>query len=388
MNTVQASQRGKPRIALMTYAIDGRRAKGTAIVARKSVEALLKRRDEFDLTFIHYEKSDDPIYSHGVREVIFPSFTIPFLNFRSLRQIYYFVTTKDLYDIAHWFQPRVYPFFWLVPAKRIVATLHGAGDLTPDNRILLSRFVFNWTLKLFNKRIHAAIAGSEFAKKDIVEKYGFSSERVHVVEGGAESYFEPATEEAIAAVKRKYELPDFFFLNVARLEYTKNAFRTMRAFEKFAREVRESDIHFVNVGNKGLEKPQVADFLQKSPLKHRIHLVGYVEEKDLPAMYSAAYALVFPLMNEGFGLPALEAMACKTPVVISETAFPEIQRDEAILVDALSEDSIAKAMRQLVEHPEIRNGLIERGYAKAKTLTWEETGRKVIAIYKKLLQEI
>jgi len=369
----------------MTYAIDGRRAKGTAIVARKCVEALLERRDEFDLTFIHYEKSDDPIYSHGVREVIFPSPVIPFLNFRSLRQIYYFLTTKDRYDIVHWFQARVYPLFWLVPAKQIVVTVHGAGDFTPDNRILLSRSVFNWTLKLFNKKVDAAIGGSEFAKNDIVEKYGFSPDRVHVVNNGVESYFEPATAETIAAVKKKYALPDLFFLNVARLEHVKNAFRTMRAFEKFAREAPQSDIHFVNVGNKGLEEPLVNAFLKKSPFRDRMHLVGYIEENDLPAVYSAAYALVFPLMNEGFGLPALEAMACKTPVVVSETAFPEIQPVEAILVDALSEDSIAKAMQQLVGHPEIREGLIERGYAKAKTLTWEETGRKVIGIYKKLL---
>ena len=159
----------------------------------------------------------------------------------------------------------------------------------------------------------------------------------------------------------------------------------MRAFEQFARETQESNIHFVNVGNKGLEEPQVQTFLKRSPFKDRMHLVGFVEDADLPAMYSAAYALVFPLMNEGFGLPALEAMACKTPVVVSETACPEIQRDEAILVDALSEDSIAKAMRQLVEHPEIRGGLTLRGYAKAKTLTWEETGQKVIDIYRRLL---
>ena len=369
----------------MTYAIDGRLGKGTAVVARKSVEALLARRDEFDLTFIHYEACDDPIYKEGVREVLFPVFPISFLNFRSLRQLYYFFVTKDAYEIIHWYQPRLYPFFWCAPGRHLLVTLHGAGDTTPDNRFILSRTVFNWTLKLFNTYITAAIAGSRFAKQDVIEKYGFSPSRIHVVNNGVEKRFEPAGTKAVAAVKKKYGLPEVFFLNVARLEYTKNAFRTMRAFEKFAHSHPESDIHFVNVGAKGVERPLVDAFLAKSPVKSRIHLVGYVEDDDLPALYSAAYALIFPLMNEGFGLPALEAMACKTPTAVSETAFPEIQPDEALLVDALSEDSIAGAMKRFVEHPEIREGLVERGYAKAKSLTWQAMGDKIIRLYKELL---
>ena len=163
----------KIRVGLMTYAIDGRKAKGTAVVARKSVEALLRARDRFDLTFLHFEKSDDWVYQHGVREVIFPTFRWRIFNHRFFRMTYYFLSTRDRYDIIEWFQSRLYPLFWLAPTRYIVAALHGAGDLSPDGRFILSRSIFNWTLKLFNKKVSIAIAGSEYAKKDIVEKYGF-----------------------------------------------------------------------------------------------------------------------------------------------------------------------------------------------------------------------
>lgn len=375
----------KPKIALMTYAIDGRLAKGTAVVARKSVEALLNSRDQFDLTFIHYERSDDPIYRHGVREVIFPESRLRFLNRRFLRQVYYFLTTEDTFDIVHWFQPRLYPFFWLAPTKHIVTTLHGAGDLTKDKHFYVSRWVFNWVLRLCNRKVSAAIAGSDYAKRDIVKKYGFNPEHVHVINNGVGESFFPRSIEEISTVRNTYNLPDFFFLNVARLEPTKNALRTMRAFELFAQSLVENNIHFVNIGSKGAERPLVDAFLQNSPYKNRIHLINYVEEKDLPVVYSAAYALVFPLLNEGFGLPLIEAMACGTPVVASKTAYPEIRDDEALLVDALSEEEIADAMRRIAEDPELRAGLIEKGFECARKLSWQETGNKVISLYKELL---
>jgi len=382
---MQASLHKKPRVALMTYAIDGRRAKGTAIVARKCVEALLERRDEFDLTFIHYEKSDDPIYSHGVREVILPEFRPHFFNRRSLRQIYYFLTTKDVYDIAHWFQPRVYPFFWVAPATHLVVTLHTADYARAEYFNLMTE-VFLWTLKLFRKKITIAIAVSEYARRVIIKVYGFEFEKVRVLNNGVESIFTPASPEAIAVVREKYSLPAKFFLNVARLNPSKNAFRVIRSFDRFARENPQSQIHFVNVGADGFDKQLVEEFLNKSPCKDRIHLIDYIDAQDLPAVYSAAFALVFPLLNDGFGLPILEAMACGTPVVASDTALPEITRDDALLVDAMNEEDIAEAMRTLVTDPDLREKLVHSGLTKARLFTWEEMTKKLIEIYRGLMR--
>ncbi len=259
----------KPRIGLLTHTIDGRRAAGTALVERKCIEVLLARRDEFELTFIHYEKSDDPIYGRGVREVILPEFRPRFLNRRFFRLMYYFFTTKDKFDIMQWFQSRLYPFFWLAPAEHTVVSPHGAGDWKNEDRFIFSRLVFNWTARLFNKKTSMAIAGSDHAKKDIVEEYGFDEARVTVIHNGAEASYVRVNDAEITAVRRKYGLPEKFFLGVARLIPTKNVIRTIRAFEIFASAGRYPDMHFVHVGSEGSDSPHFERILEASPVKNR-----------------------------------------------------------------------------------------------------------------------
>ncbi len=373
-------------IALMTHTIDGRSASGTAVVATKCIEALLARPEEFELTFIHFERSDEEIYKHGVREEILPAFRIGFFNRRFFRQTYYFITTKDRFDIIHWFQPRLYPFFWLAPAKRIVVTVHGAGDFTPENKFIFSRFVHNWTLRLSRKHVSVAIAGSEYAKNDIVRYYHLDPVQVIAVNNGADASFVPARPEAIARVRERYQLPEKFFLGVGRFISSKNVPRILQAFDEFCEKSGNADMRFVNIGAKGMEKPAVDAVVAASPYKERISFVPYVEQEDLPVFYSAAYALVFPLLNEGFGLPAVEAMACGTPAIISETAAPEITSDDAMLVDALDVHDISRAMREIAADPSLRERLKKSGKAKADTFTWKATGDKVIAIYKELME--
>ena len=376
----------KIRVGLMTYAIDGRKAKGTAVVARKSVEALLVAQDRFELTFLHFEQCDDPIYTYGVREVIFPRFRLRFLNHRFFRMTYYFLTTKDRYDIVEWFQSRLYPLFWFAPARHIVAALHGAGDLTPDGRFILSRSVFNWTLKLFNKKVSMAIAGSEYAKRDIVKKYGFDPACVTAINFGVEAAYRPADSASIEAVKNKYHLPAKFFLGIARHIPTKNVVRTFQAFDQYCAAAPSSDFHFVHVGVADVETPQLQKIIEDSEHRDRFHLVTYIEQSDLSALYSAAYALVFPLLNEGFSLPPLEAFACGTPAIISKTAAPEITNDDAILVDPYDVDKMADAMRRLADDPALRERYAEAGKKKAAEFTWERMGDKLIGVYEQLMQ--
>jgi glycosyltransferase involved in cell wall biosynthesis len=376
----------KIRVALLTYAIDGRRAKGTAIVARKSVEHVIAHSSEFEVSLLHFEKSNEEIYSAGAREVVFPKFRWSILNKRSIRMLYYFLSTKDQYDVMHWFQPRVYPFFFLAPTRHTIATLHGAGDVTENAlRCIPSRTVFIWTLRYLGKFLSAVIAGSEYAKRDIVRLYGFSPEYVHVINNGADEAFAPQDETSIAAVKVKYALPQKYFLNIARLIPSKNVIRTLRAFEIFCRENQKSDMYFVHVGIAGPDRAAVDSLIEASPYRERILLVGYVDQQDLAALYASAYALVFPILNEGFGLPAVEAMACGTPVVISDTAAPEMTPDDAYLVDALDEQSIARAMSDLANNEALRKKLQTGGRKKAAEFTWEKSGERIIALYRRIV---
>lgn len=380
----------KIKVALMTYAIDGRLAKGTAIVSRHAVEEFLKHQDEFEFTFLHYEKSDEPIYTHGVREIIFPTFKINFLNKRFVRQIYYFLTTKDRYDIVEWFQPRAYPLFWLVPAKKIIFWIHGAGDLGGENLKTrdLGRDMFNFVLKRFNRKVDLAFAGSEFARQDVIKKYGFKDpETVRVLNYAKDDCYYKRSVEDVKSLKQKFNLPERFLLNVARLNPGKNAFAVIKAFNKFADESTDKSIHFVNLGAHGSEEKEVKEFILNSKHKDRIHLLdGTLDrENDLPTLYSASLGLVFPLLNEGFGLPLIEAMACHVPTVASDTCFPDLTSDMTILVDALSVDSIKEGMKKLIEDTENTRKIIEGGFAKSQSMTWQKMGENKLEFYRKLL---
>lgn len=375
----------KIRVALMTSTVDGRPAKGTAIVARKCIEVLLARRDQFDLTFIHYEKSDDSIYAHGIREIILPTFRWGFLNRRLLRFMWYMLTTKDEFDIMQWFQPRLYPLFFLAPARHIVVFVHGAGDVAPGKRFNLMRELFNWNIKVFKRYVSVAIAGSAYARADIIKHYHFDPGQVRVINNGVDQSFTRADETKIAQVRAAYGLPEKFFLGVGRLILIKNVLRTLQAFELFCKESGDTNTHFVNIGAVGPERSSIDEFLAKTPYRDRIRLIEYVEQDDLPAVYSAAFALVFPILNEGFGLPAIEAMACGTPAIISETALPEITAEDAVLVDPMDIGSIANGMRALAEDAAFSRKMQAGGCAKAATFTWEETGKKLVAIYESLM---
>ncbi len=375
----------KIRLALMTSTIDGRLAKGTAVVARKCVETLLKHRDEFELTFIHYERFDDEIYQHGVREIIIPEFRFRVFNRRSLRFMYFILTTREQFDIMHWFQPRLYPFFWRAPATHLVVTVHGAGDVTAYNRFNAARHVFNWTLILWRKQIDIAIAGSSYAARDIAKYYRFEARQIRVIHNGADDSFKPASRDLIRAVRSKYDLPESFFLGVGRLIPIKNVVRCLQAFEMYCNESGDTRMHYVNVGATGTELPLVGAFLKKSRVRERVHVIRYVEQADLPGVYGAAFALVFPLLNEGFGLPAIEAMACGTPTVVSETARPEITGRDAVLVDALDVRDVARGMKEIMD-PKRNEEVKRNGFVLAKKFTWAASADAILAVYRELMR--
>ena len=118
------------------------------------------------------------------------------------------------------------------------------------------------------------------------------------------------------------------------------------------------------------------DAILRARLTGRVHLVGHVEDEELPSLYSAARALLFPSLYEGFGLPALEAMACGTPVVASNTTgLAEAVGDAGLTVDPRSADELAEALRRVLDEEALRERLVAAGLARAAEFTWARTAR-------------
>ncbi len=142
----------------------------------------------------------------------------------------------------------------------------------------------------------------------------------------------------------------------------------------------------VIVGKQGWLYDDFFAQLERSPARDAVIFPGWVPDADLPAVYAGAAALAFPSEFEGFGLPVLEAMACGTPVVCSNTSsLPEVAGDAALLVDPLDTDAIAAALRRVLSEPGLSATLRTRGYAQAAKFSWDRTARETVGVYERVL---
>ena len=384
---VESSIKTRARIALMSYTIDNRRGKGTAIYARTLIEHMIED-DRFEFSLVHYDRVNDALYGMA-QEIVIPE--IPRLPFgtRFLRTMLFFWEYRHhRFDIIHWFQPRLYPFFWLAPAKHLVVTAHGAGDITAPYKFIFSRSVFNFLMIHFNRFLAAIIADSEFGKEEIREWYRVEKEKVHTIHiGGGDRFRVMPKDSARREIAKKYGIDSSFILDIARLEPNKNVLKVVEAYILARKRygIREK---LVIVGFKGHGHEKILETAHESPYKNDIVFLDYVAEEDLNAFYSAAELFVFPSLNEGFGLPVVEAFSVGVPVITSNvSALPEIAGDAAVLVDPRNSADIARAIHDALSNPSLRELMIQKGLARARNFTWDKTAKETLTLYNTLLSK-
>ena len=347
----------KIKIALMSYAMDGRKAKGTALYTRKLIENILDD-DRFDFHLVHYEKVDDPIYFKA-KEIIMPRIRLPYGSHFISQMLFFWKYRHNKFDIIHWFQPRVYPFFWLAPANKIAVTTHGAGDITAPGKWIFSREIFNFVLSKFSKKVDAFIAVSKYGCEEINQHYHAKLKNIHFTyNGGGEDFKEIDKYEAKKEISKKYNLEGSFILGIARHILHKNVLNLVVAYKIFV-DKYDREEKLVIVGKNGSETDKILKFVKDSNLENRVIFLSYIEEGDLNLIYSSADLFVFPSLQEGFGLPIVEAMASGTPVITSNiSSMPEIAGDAAILVDPLNPEMIAEKINEVLANEELKNNLI------------------------------
>jgi glycosyltransferase involved in cell wall biosynthesis len=381
----ESKERQKIKIGLMTYAIDGRKAKGTAIVARKAVEAFLERQGQFEITYLHYEKCDDGIYKHGCKEIVFPEFNkkcLNFLNFRFLRQVYWYISCKERYDIILWFQPRLYPFFWLAPADRLVAILHGAGD-TYVKDWNLGRLMFVWVLKLFGWKLDLSIAVSNDARIDLISNYNLDQDKVCVVYNGIDNIFHVLENREVVNkyLTIKYNFPDKYLLCVSRWDPHKNILNLIKGYSLYHRESKVKNMLVFVGGKHNVEySKEVEQLIVNENLQDRIYLAPYIDTEDMPKVYQGAEVSIFPSINEGFGLPIIESFASKCLVICSEiSVFKEIAQNAAIYFNPNDHVSIKNSIIQAENLDELtKRQMVLHEQKISEKFTWKEMQAQTI----------
>ena len=196
----------------------------------------------------------------------------------------------------------------------------------------------------------------------------------------------------VAAARARYGLPDRYLLFVGTIEPRKNLGRILTAFERLhATGLTDA---LVIVGKRGWLYDDFFARLEGSPAKQAVIFPGFVPDADLPAVYAGAQALAFPSEFEGFGLPVLEAMACGTPVVCSNTSsLPEVAGDPsagsgqaaALLVDPLDVDALTDALRRVLSDPALATELRGRGLAQAARFSWARAAEETLAVYRRVM---
>lgn len=265
------------------------------------------------------------------------------------------------------------------------------NDIIPK---LYPQFFTTDVAKAFNANVEKARAAdkiisiSEATKADLVKYYNFAPHDIAVAHSGVDEEFRVLTlnEEEKAGFRKRLNIKDEFMLYVGTIEPRKNIQGAIKAFN-ILKEERKLPHQFIITGMKGWLYDDILREIENSPFSEDILITDYIAKQSLVMLYNLAEAFVYPSFYEGFGLPILEAMACGAPCIGSDTpALKEVAGDAALFADPnLPRDIADKIYTALVDEP-LRKSLIERGRARAKLFSWENTARKMLEVFTEVAQ--
>ena len=277
------------------------------------------------------------------------------------------------------------PFFCSVP---LVQTLHDVifMDTIPSGDTFYQQFGNLYRRKLVplvTPRSQAIITVSHYERERIVQRLGIKREKIHVIYNGLnEIHFNKhASQQRRQQVRSKYQLPPEFILFLGNQTTRKNPARVIEAYAKYAA-ATSSPLPLVTPG---LTRGFITHRLSQLDLpfdEERYITPGYIADADLPVLYAMSKLFLFPSLSEGFGMPLIEAMACGSPVISSDTScLPEIAGNAAVLVNPLKADELTAAIVSLSSNDELRRKKIEAGYFNAKRFSWNRAAESVLTIY-------
>jgi glycosyltransferase involved in cell wall biosynthesis len=272
----------------------------------------------------------------------------------------------------------------------VVATVHDVSYLEHPEYFTPGRA---WQLKLTVgrtiRRAARILTGTENARAAILKVYpGLEEDKVTVVPYAAAPEFRPVSREAAAArVVERYRIAGPFILSVGDIQPRKNHIGLIRSFARLVRAYPQLPHKLVLVGKATWFADKVHQAARESGVADRIQFFGFVSDADLLQFYNACDVFVFPSFYEGFGLPALEAMACGRAVVCSDaSALPEVVDGAAILFDPYAVDEMARAIADILLDPELRARMERLGLQRAAHFSWRKTAQQTMEVFHQVLE--
>lgn len=302
----------------------------------------------------------------------------------SLKEQFYFpfiIPKTDLFWCPHFNAP-LFP----LRAKRMLTTIYDVNHLA--NKKSNSFFKWLYAKLLYNSaviRSSKVITISEFSKKELLKYTYIKKNKIHVIFCGVD--YDIFSNKKNSIVKN---LPENYILFVGNIKPHKNLITLLKAYNKLSEKIK-TKFKLVILGKKeGFITPdlKIFRFIEDNNLLKHTFFTGYIEDDEVPGVYQRAKLFVFPSLYEGFGLPILEAMVSKVPVLSSNLAsLPEVGGDSVLYFDPNNPDKLAKIIEESIEDENLLNQLIEKGKIQAKLFSWSISAKEHIKTIDTLLDK-
>ena len=257
--------------------------------------------------------------------------------------------------------------------------LHYPQVLSNSRRLYLRMFT-----ALSCRRAERVIAISQSTARDVHESFGIPLSKIDVAPPGYDpTIYKQLPSDEIAAFRARRNLPERFWLFLGTLEPRKNLPMLLQAYAGVPDNER---LPLILAGGKGWDYQVIFDTIDRYHLSEWIQLPGYLPIEELPLWYNSAEVFLYPSVFEGFGIPVLEAMACGTPVIISDaSSLPEVAGKAGITLPPQAVDQWTQALRQAYNDTNWRQQAIQQGLAEAKRYSWQLTADQTIKSYQQAL---
>jgi glycosyltransferase involved in cell wall biosynthesis len=273
----------------------------------------------------------------------------------------------------------------------VVTTIHDlAFEHLPETFTRRGKAQLRLTVRRTARHAAHILTVSEFSRQDIIKTYHLPPGKITVTHNGCEAQFtpQPAAEREAATIKQKFGIARDYLLAVGSLQPRKNLVRLLRAYAQLREQQPDFQLQLVIVGRQLWLYQEILREIRQQNFVADVIVTGYASDADLPALYRSAVALLYPSLFEGFGLPPLEAMACGTPVITSNSSsLPEVVGDAALLVNPYDESELAQAMWRITNDAALRSQLSQAGLQQAKRFTWAAAAEKTWAVYQAIIEQ-
>ncbi|MBN1597054.1 MAG: glycosyltransferase family 4 protein [Bacteroidales bacterium] len=362
------------KIAVNTRLLIKDKLEGLGSFTNETLKLITRWHPEHEFIFIFDRKySDEFIYNNNVKPVI----TKPPARHPVLWYIFFewgvpAVLKKYNADIF------LSPDGWLSLNSNIpsLAVIHDLNFFHNPNWVSrIPRYYYNYYFPRFIHKADRIASVSEYSKKDICNRFKVDPGKIDVVYNGVKEKYQPALEEEKSRIRKIYTSGVPYFLFLGLVHPRKNLGNIIKSYEVFRNKTSEN-VKLVVAGSTKFWDEETRATYENSTYRSDILLLGRVADEELGIIISAAKALVYASLFEGFGIPILEAMQCNTPVITSTvTSMPEVGGDAVCYCDPYSVESISDAMLRVFSDEEYSRSLVMKGKEQLKKFSWEKTAQ-------------